>query len=233
LILKVKFREEILDDNVFTENQKCRLLRYFAKTLQANSSPDYSQLFETVKINPESQTDKDVQDLILPRYELYGSNILNFKCLDTELVENTLERVLYQLGDSEAPENKTNFFACQSKSLIHDFLPVMSESARWFQSHQLTLYARQNRFCEMDMNMMSPITWALYRHCHNSAKHYVKFFKKYSGISDEEAHVETIRDHAPIFYGAVKHLLEIGIIDLEEFLNPDGVGADVGCELFQ
>lgn len=85
----------------------------------------------------------------------------------------------------------------------------------------------------MDMNMMSPITWALYRHCHNTAKHYVKFFKSYSGLSDDEAHVETIREHAPIFYGAVKHLLEIGIIDLEEFLNPDGVGADVGCELFQ
>lgn len=51
LILKVKFREEILDNNAFSENQKCRLLRYFAKTLQANSTPDYSQLFSTVKIN--------------------------------------------------------------------------------------------------------------------------------------------------------------------------------------
>lgn len=105
MILKVKFREEILDNNVFSENQKCRLLRYFTKTLQANSSPDYSQLFETVKSNQELLKDKVIQDLILPRYELYGSNILNFKCLDTELVESTLERILYQLENSEAAEN--------------------------------------------------------------------------------------------------------------------------------
>jgi hypothetical protein len=42
-----------------------------------------------------------------------------------------------------------------------------------------------------------------------------------------------IRDHAPIFYGAVNKLIAYGVINLEEFLNPDGVGEDYGCELFQ
>ena len=42
-----------------------------------------------------------------------------------------------------------------------------------------------------------------------------------------------IRNLAPIFYGSVKQLIQLQIIDLEEFLNPDGVGEDIGCELFQ
>ena len=96
--------------------------------------------------------------------------------------------------------------------------------------HQLNFFMTNMRFCEMDMNLMSPITLALHNKCHNVAKLYTVFFKDFSAKSDNKA---MIRDHAPIFYGAIKQLIEIGIVDLEEFLNPDGVGEDVGCELFQ
>ena len=82
----------------------------------------------------------------------------------------------------------------------------------------------------MDMELMSPITRAVDGRCYNTVKLFVKFLKDFALGSNDKA---LIRDHAPIFYGAVKQLIHLQIIDLEEFLNPGGVGEDVGCELFQ
>lgn len=81
----------------------------------------------------------------------------------------------------------------------------------------------------MDMNLMSPITWAFYNKAYNTGKVYVQFLKEFSKICGDK---NVIRDHAPIFYGAVNKLISYGVINLEEFLNPDGVGEDFGCELF-
>jgi hypothetical protein len=85
------------------------------------------------------------------------------------------------------------------------------------------------KICEIDMNLMSPITWSIAFSCHKSAKLYTKCLKDFAMSSNDK---ELVRDHAPIFYGAVKHLIKVQVINLEEFLNPDGVGDDVGCEYF-
>ena len=79
------------------------------------------------------------------------------------------------------------------------------------------------------MNMMSPISWTLFHKCNNTAKIYTDFFKKYAKTQSKQ----TIADHSVIFYASIKQLLQLGTIDLSEFLDPDGVGEDVGCEIFQ
>ena len=78
------------------------------------------------------------------------------------------------------------------------------------------------------MNLMSPITWAYDMQNVNTIKQYIKFWRLFCQNSDKEI----IRDHAPIFYGCVTQIIKLGVIDLEEMLNPDGVGEDRGCELF-
>jgi len=51
--------------------------------------PNYSTLFKTVKTDREL-SNTAVSEYILPRYELYGANILNFSALNTELIEDVL-----------------------------------------------------------------------------------------------------------------------------------------------
>jgi len=126
--------------------------------------------------------------------------------------------------------NDGGFLTVQANSLVHDFIPKMSKATEMFQRHQLKGFLCTNRLYEMDMNLMSPITRAVDEKCYNTVKLLVKFLKDFVTASNDK---ELIRDHAPIFYGAVKQLIHLQLIDLEEFLNPDGVGEDVGCELFQ
>lgn len=79
------------------------------------------------------------------------------------------------------------------------------------------------------MNLMSPLSWSTYFSCFNATKQLMKFLKFYcQSISAERA-----ADHVAIFQGAIKQLLEHGVIDLDEFLNPGGVRDDRGCQMFQ
>ena len=59
------------------------------------------------------------------------------------------------------------------------------------------------RFCELDLNLMSPITWGVYQKCHNTVKHYMDFF----GNLSENMPKAFLRDHSVIFYGAIKQLI--------------------------
>ena len=79
------------------------------------------------------------------------------------------------------------------------------------------------------MNLMSPIGWALHHKCYNTVKLYVDYFREFSKFAGKEV----IGDHSVIFYSCVKQLIQLGTLELAEFLDPDGVGEDVGCELFQ
>ena len=106
----------------------------------------------------------------------------------------------------------------------------MDKQTQFFHQHQMDGFVRNIRFCEMDMNAISPITRAVDEKCYNTVKRYVKFLKEFAAKSGDKA---ALRNLAPIFYGCVKQLIQLQIIDLEEFLNPDGVGEDIGCELFQ
>jgi len=78
------------------------------------------------------------------------------------------------------------------------------------------------------MNLLSPLGWALFHKCYNTGKIYTDFFKQFAKTQSKEV----IADHSVIFYSSIKQLLQLGSIDLSEFLDPDGVGEDVGCELF-
>ena len=51
MIIKVNIRAELLRNNVYTENQKLRLLRYFAKTVQAHSNMDCRNLFQVIPVD--------------------------------------------------------------------------------------------------------------------------------------------------------------------------------------
>ena len=77
----------------------------------------------------------------------------------------------------------------------------MNKDVQMFQGHQLEAFLTTNRFCEMDMELMSPITRAVDGRCYNTVKLFVKFLKDFALGSNDKA---LIRDHAPIFYGAVK-----------------------------
>ena len=125
--------------------------------------------------------------------------------------------------------NKKSLINLGSQALVMPFLPNISGSMYSWQKHQYDFFTTRARFCELDMNLMSPIGWALYHKCHNTVKLYVDYFRNLSRISSREE----IGDHSVIFYSCIKQLLELGSIELAEFLDPDGVGEDIGCELFQ
>ena len=86
LIIKVKLRSEILQNNVYTECQKLKLLNYFCKTIQAHSSPSYSSLFKQVT-QKVAITEREAMRLMQPRCELFGSSLLTFLSLDQDLIE--------------------------------------------------------------------------------------------------------------------------------------------------
>jgi len=50
----------------------------------------------------------------------------------------------------------------QSNQLIHHYTPQISYSAKSYHKTQMSLFIEQMHTLEMDMNMMSPITWAFY-----------------------------------------------------------------------
>lgn len=86
IIIKVKIRDEILANNVYTENQKLKLLNYFCKTIQGHSNIEYSRLFNQVSSNV-SITDSEAVRLMQPRSELFGSSLLSFLSLDQDIAE--------------------------------------------------------------------------------------------------------------------------------------------------
>jgi hypothetical protein len=116
-----------------------------------------------------------------------------------------------------------------SRTLVLPFLPSISGSQYQWQKHQYDFFCVKPRFCELDMNLMSPIGWTLFHKCYNTAKIYTDFFKKFAKIQSKEV----MAQHSVIFYSSIKQLLQLGSVDLSEFLDPDGVGEDIGCELFQ
>jgi len=48
LIIKVRFRKEILASKVYSETDKLKLVKYFAKVVQGHRSLDYSRINEKV-----------------------------------------------------------------------------------------------------------------------------------------------------------------------------------------
>ena len=92
----------------------------------------------------------------------------------------------------------------QCDQLISQYTPQISFSARLYHRTQLSLYLQQMRNMEMDLNMMSPITWAFYHKANNSGKVYVNYLKEFAKICADK---NVIRDHAPIFYGCVNKLI--------------------------
>lgn len=90
LVIKVKMREEILQNNVYTENQKLKLLDYFSKTIQGHSRLSYSQLFSQAS-SKMPMSEEYVAQMIQPRSELYGASMLSFLSLDQKLVEQCIE----------------------------------------------------------------------------------------------------------------------------------------------
>jgi len=216
----VKLREQILENNVYTENQKLRLLRYFSKTVQAHSSMIYSNIFSPFSKQDFGEEEKDLnnkllQQLLQPRIEFFGGNFLSYLSLNGDLVERVLNRLRgfmdYITGENPAQQMAldeehgsdmgNNFLKVNDLSLVHDFTPVMSKDSRLFNKFQLDGFLVQNRFCEMDMNMISPITRGINELCYNTVKLYINYIKD---MAREVNDKEFIRDHAPIFYGAVK-----------------------------
>jgi len=70
----------------------------------------------------------------------------------------------------------------------------------------MDFFVQHMNFCEMDMNMLSPITWSLNLKCYKSAKLYTSMLKNFALISGDK---QIMREHAPIFFGAVKHLIKV------------------------
>jgi hypothetical protein len=89
---------------------------------------------------------------------------------------------------------------------------------------------QEQRFCELDMNMLSSVGWSLHLNFTNRVKYYVKLLKF---MASQFLRKDQSAGYQVIFYSSVYQLIRLGIIDLEEFLNPDGVGADIGCEMYQ
>ena len=118
-------------------------------------------------------------------------------------------------------------FKISDEAYVHKYTPTFM--SKDLQKGQQDAFLSQMRLFELDMNLMSPISWAFHMQNINSMKLYIKFLKIFSQNTEKEV----LRDHAPIFYGFIKQIISLGVIDLEDFLNPDGVGEDRGCELFQ
>ena len=80
------------------------------------------------------------------------------------------------------------------------------------------------------MNLLSPIGWALHFNFNNRVKNLVKLLSFIAArcLSNEQA-----ASYSAIFYASVYQLIRLGIIELEEFLNPTSQGPDIACELFQ
>lgn len=98
-----------------------------------------------------------------------------------------------------------------------------------FQQYQLDFLVSQLRFAELSMDMVSPLSQALNNTCHNTAKLYINFLRQFA-----DQHEKSVaRDHSVVFYACCKQVIQVGIFDLEQLLNPDGVGDDRACEMFQ
>mmetsp|Transcript_42419 Transcript_42419/g.65076 ORF Transcript_42419/g.65076 Transcript_42419/m.65076 type:complete len:174 (+) Transcript_42419:4052-4573(+) len=158
--------------------------------------------------------------LIEPRSEFYGTTILSFKSLDRQLIETAVDLLnllidrrvqsrenLHQENMTEAltleenPEGPQLFMKASERAMIAGMVPTVDSSVAAFQQYQLEFFMINMRFCEMDLNLMNPITWAMHSNCHNIAKMYANFFKQFAAGTDNK---DMIRDHAPIFYGSVR-----------------------------
>lgn len=108
---------------------------------------------------------QDYNYFLHPRSELYGANLLTFLDDDVELVERVLQRRLEAVRAS-----KQKLIDLYSRTLVMPFLPNISGNKFPWQKHQYGFVSTKPRFCELDMNLMSPIGWALYHKCHNTVK---------------------------------------------------------------
>lgn len=93
LIIKVRFRKEILQSAVYSENEKLKMLTYFSKTIQGHRNLDYSMINERIAkigIRVDIFRNQDCGYFLQPRSELYGANLLTFLDDDLELVERVL-----------------------------------------------------------------------------------------------------------------------------------------------
>lgn len=198
LIVKLRFRKEILESKVYSENEKLKLLSYFSKTIQAHKNLDYTAINEKItKIGDGSEVFKyqDLYYFLQPRSEFYGANLLNFLNDDVELVDLILQRRL-----DEARTNKNKLIDLHSQSLIAPFLPHIAGNKFIWQKHQYDFFTTKPRFAEVDMNLMSPLGWALYHKCFNTVKMYLDYFRDYSKFAGKEV----IGDHSVIFYSCAK-----------------------------
>ena len=114
--------------------------------------------------------------------------MLTFKCSEVELIGGVLSAVLNQLAtEKDDPESSRGIYTPGGR-----------------------------KFLELDMNMMSPVSWALSFGCLEAVKNFIESFKIFASISEKEF----VKQHTPIFYSFVKQVLDLGLISLEEFLNP-------------
>ena len=127
--------------------------------------------------------------------------MLTFKCSAVELIGDVLSAAMNQLATEQ----------------------VDPESSR-------SLYFPGGRkFLELDMNMMSPVSWALSFGYLEAVKKLIESFKIFASISEKEF----VQQHAPIFYSFVKQVLDLGLINLDEFLNPTQTNSHEGLQLFE
>ena len=110
--------------------------------------------------------------------------MLTFKCSEVELIGGVLSAVLNQLAtEKDDPESSRGIYTPGGR-----------------------------KFLELDMNMMSPVSWALSFGCLEAVKKFIESFKIFASISEKEF----VKQHTPIFYSFVKQVLDLGLISLEE-----------------
>jgi len=85
------------------------------------------------------------------------------------------------------------------------------------------------KFLELDMNLMSPVSWALSFGYLEAVKKYIETFKIFASISEKEF----VQQHAPIFHSFVKQVLDLGLVSLNEFLDPTQSNLNDGLQLFE
>ena len=78
------------------------------------------------------------------------------------------------------------------------------------------------------MNMMSSLGWALYRKRHRAATQYIEFFSEMAAAASQQ----TMASHSVIFYSSIKQLIQLGTMNLGDFLDKDVDMLGYGNELF-
>lgn len=122
----------------------------------------------------------------MPRSELFGASVLTFLCIDSQVTQKVLQDLMKNQAkfisqDENLNINDSNLRKIPADGqLVSKFIPLIQESAIMFQGFQLDFFSMHMKLCEMDMNLMSPITWCLNLKCYKSAKLYTNLLKDFS-----------------------------------------------------